>query len=80
MHENNFLDEFFRENAENFGRVEWIYWQYFRKASWLWQPTEGLGKNSHKIKKEKKRRKMKAVLMAFCSVPDVLQTLEEAFG
>lgn len=31
------------------------------------------------IKLKKKRRKMKAVLVAFCNVPDVLQT-EEAFG
>lgn len=40
-----------------------------RMAICLWQPTQDLGRTSHKIKRQ---RKMKAVL-AFCfSVPDVL--------
>lgn len=46
----------------------------FQKSQLAVTPNEGLGKSSHKFKKEKKRRKMKAVLVVFCNVPDVLQT------
>lgn len=42
-------------------------------------PLEGLGKNAHKIKKEK-RRKMEAVPCGFLQYARCVAKLEEAFG